>query len=82
MTETEAKSIAELAKQLADCKARVLAYGMTNALGRSYEETLRSGALMELATTALEKAQREYDEAVAKLSVEEIDQIGRILGTR
>lgn len=79
MTDTQTKTIAKLAKQLADCKARVLAYGMTNAYGLTHEETLRSGALGELAHTALEKAQREYDEAVANLSVEDIEKIGRSL---
>ena len=74
-----ADNIIVIAKKLAECQARVAAYSRLNARGETAEEETRMGAISILANTALEKAQREYDEAVAQLSAEEVMAIVKIV---
>lgn len=71
---TSQSNVIELAKTLAMCKERVRVFGMHN-LPRNAEAAARSGALMELARTALVKAQSDYDDAIARLYVAEINEI-------
>lgn len=65
-----------LAKTLATCKDRVRAFNYQNINYRSAEEAAKSGAIYELALTALEKAQREYDHAVKNLTADEVIALG------
>ena len=66
-----------LAKHLADCEARIRAWGQMQ-----YTGSIREGAMTRLAQDAAFKAQQEYNAAISGLSSAQLAEICRELCSR